>query len=126
MSALPSKKLSLKKINPQKTSKNALFFNKDKVEGDKKNKYKYVGRITHYFDKISVSVVQLDHNLIKLNDNLLIKGKQREIIQKVHSMQIESVDVKIAKKGQIIGLKVDKPVKEGDLVYKLNFGNPRT
>ena len=33
-------------------------------------------------------------------------------------MQIESEDVKVAKKGQLIGLKVDKIVAVGDKVYK--------
>ena len=34
-------------------------------------------------------------------------------------MQIESVDVKTAKKGSLIGLKVAKKAREGDLVYKV-------
>jgi hypothetical protein len=38
--------------------------------------------------------------------------------QKVWSMQIESKDVKVAKKGELIGLKIDKPVAPGDIVYK--------
>ena len=33
-------------------------------------------------------------------------------------LQIESEDVKVAKKGQLIGLKVDKIVAVGDKVYK--------
>ncbi len=33
-------------------------------------------------------------------------------------MQVESLDVKVAKKGQLVGLKVDKIVKIGDKVYK--------
>jgi len=33
-------------------------------------------------------------------------------------LQIESEDVKVAKKGQLIGLKVDKIAAVGDKVYK--------
>jgi len=33
-------------------------------------------------------------------------------------MQIESADVKVARKGQLIGIKVDKIVVVGDKVYK--------
>ena len=78
-----------------------------------------VGHITHFFDRISVCVVNVTHGVIKKGDRLRIKGKSGELIQKVQSMQIESVDVSIAKKGQMIGLKVDKSVRVKDVVYQL-------
>jgi hypothetical protein len=37
----------------------------------------------------------------------------------VESLQIESEDVKVAPKGQLVGLKVIKPAKPGDKVFKL-------
>jgi hypothetical protein len=36
----------------------------------------------------------------------------------VKSLQIESLDVKIAKKGQLVGLKAAKKAKVGDKIYK--------
>jgi len=77
-----------------------------------------VGEITHYFDRIKVCVVKLTQGTVLIGDKLTIIGPKTKFIQKVWSMQIESNDVKVAKKGQLIGLKVDKLVVVGDKVYK--------
>jgi hypothetical protein len=77
-----------------------------------------VGIITHYFDRIKVCVVKLTQGTVLIGDKLTILGVKTKFVQKVWSMQIESEDVKVAKKGQLIGLKVDKLVAVGDKVYK--------
>ena len=76
------------------------------------------GEITHYFDRIKVCVVKLTQGTVLIGDKLTILGPKTKFVQKVWSMQIESEDVKVAKKGQLIGLKVDKLVAVGDKVYK--------
>jgi hypothetical protein len=77
-----------------------------------------VGEVTHYFDRIKVCVIRIDRDHIKKGDRLLIVGPKGESIQNVSSMQIENEDVTSAKKGQLIGLKVSKPVFVKDAVYK--------
>ncbi len=77
-----------------------------------------LGVITHYFDRIKVCVVKLTQGTVLIGDKLTIAGPKTKYVQKVWSMQIESEDVKVAKKGQLIGLKVDKLVAVGDKVYK--------
>lgn len=77
-----------------------------------------VGVITHYFDRIKVCVVKLTQGTVLIGDKLTIHGPKTKFVQKVWSMQIESLDVKVAKKGQLIGIKVDKLVAVGDRVYK--------
>lgn len=77
-----------------------------------------VGVITHYFDRIKVSVVKLTKGTVLIGDKLTILGPKTKFSQKVWSLQIESEDVKVAKKGQLIGIKVDKLVAVGDKVYK--------
>ena len=77
-----------------------------------------VGEITHYFERIKVCVVKVTRGTILIGDKLTVAVKGGHFVQKVWSMQIESRDVKIAKKGQLIGLKIDKPVAVGDIVYK--------
>ena len=79
-----------------------------------------VGVITHYFDRIKVCVVKVTQGTILIGDKLTILGDKTKFVQKVWSMQIESEDVKVAKKGQIIGIKVDKLVVVADKVYKAN------
>lgn len=80
----------------------------------------FIGEVTHYFSKINVIVLRVDGAPIKIGDKINIKGSSTDNIQKVNSLQIESIDVKSAKKGQLVGLKVSKPAQAGDKVYKLS------
>lgn len=78
---------------------------------------KLVGEITHFYPQINVGVVALKSEL-KLGDTIVISGHGYNFEQKVYSMQLEHQPLSVAKKGQIIGMKVAQPVKEKDLVYK--------
>jgi len=77
-----------------------------------------VGRVTHYFSKISVAVIDLKAPLA-VGDRILIKGSTTDLEQAVESMQIEHKDVQRAEAGQSIGLKVSDRVRENDTVYKI-------
>ena len=78
-----------------------------------------VGEITHFFSRIGVVVVKITKGEIAVGEQLHIKGRTTDFIQKVKSLQIESVDVKRARRGQLVGLKVDKQAKAGDKVFIL-------
>jgi len=78
---------------------------------------KTIGRVTHYYPKISVAVVELQAP-INVGDKVLIKGSSTNFEQVVESMQIEHKDVGRAEAGQSIGLRVKERVRENDLVYK--------
>jgi len=77
-----------------------------------------IGKIVHYYNKIGVAVLKLTKSL-SAGDKIKISGHDKEFTQKVSSMQIEHQQIKKAKKGDDIGLKVDQPVKENDEVYKI-------
>jgi len=79
---------------------------------------KLVGRITHYFTRISVAVVELSDTL-RVGDEIIIKGATTNLRQKVESMQIMHEPVTEAQAGQSVGLKVVDRVREGDKVYKV-------
>jgi len=76
-----------------------------------------VGRITHFFSKISVAVVELTEPL-KTGEMIMVKGPSTDFEQVVESMQIEHENIATAAAGQSIGLKMMKPVREKDVVYK--------
>jgi len=77
-----------------------------------------VGRVTHFYPKISVAIVELKAPL-SIGDKILIKGATTNFEQKVESMQIEHKDIERAEAGQIIGLKVNQRARENDKVYKI-------
>ena len=76
-----------------------------------------VGRVTHFFSKISVAVIELKAPLA-VGDTIAIKGPTTDFEQAVESMQIEHQNVQKATAGQSIGLKVTQHVRETDIVYK--------
>jgi len=76
-----------------------------------------VGRVTHFFTKISVAVIELTAPLA-VGDTIAIKGPTTDLEQVVESMQIEHENVKRAEAGQSIGLKVAQRVREKDIAYK--------
>ena len=77
---------------------------------------KPVGKISHYYDKIGVGIIELA-GALKVGDTVQIKGKDTDFEQAVDSMQIEHEPVEKAKKGDVIGIKMNQKVKEGDEVY---------
>lgn len=77
---------------------------------------KEIGKVTHYFGKISVAILELTASL-KVGDTIHIKGHSDDFTQKVESMQIEHQNVDEAQPGQSIGMKVAQKAHEGDVVY---------
>jgi putative protease len=76
-----------------------------------------IGRITHFFPKINVAVIELKAPL-SVGDTIVIKGPNTDFEQVVDSMQIEHKNIQRAEQGQSIGLKVAERVRETDTVYK--------
>lgn len=79
---------------------------------------KLVGKVTHYFTKIGVGVIELSDE-VRVGDRISIEGATTNLQQTIESMEIEHKAVQVAKAGQSIGLKTDQRVREGDIVYKL-------
>ncbi|HEX7456377.1 MAG TPA: hypothetical protein VF303_02835 [Candidatus Nanoarchaeia archaeon] len=77
-----------------------------------------VGTITHFYDKISVGVIELTGNL-KVGDKIHIQGAHDDFEQEVESMQLEHENIQSAKKGQAIAIKVGQPVHDNDKVFKV-------
>ena len=79
---------------------------------------KLIGKVTHYFSKIGVAIIELSDSL-KVGDTIRITGSTVDITQEVDSIEIEHQKAEQAKKGDIVGLKVDEKVREDNKVYKI-------
>ncbi|MFH1359419.1 MAG: hypothetical protein ABIJ41_00085 [Candidatus Omnitrophota bacterium] len=79
-----------------------------------------IGEITHYFSKIEVCVIKMTNGQMALGDRIKIQGSTSDFIQKVTSLQIENSDVRLARKGQLVGMKVNSKCREGNQVFKLS------
>ena len=76
-----------------------------------------VGKVTHYFGKVSVAGIELKAPLA-LGDTIVIRWATTEFEQEIDSMQIEQQQVEKAEAGEAIGIKVKEKARKGDVVYK--------
>ena len=83
----------------------------------KRAKEKSLGKIGHYFDKISVAAMTLKDSL-NVGDTVRIEGGSTAFTQQIASMQIDHESVNAAKKGEEVGFKVKQKVREGYRVFK--------
>lgn len=113
----------LKFLNTKKKKRKIRqgLFKKSKIKISKKivtSKEKLIAKATHYFPKINVAVCKLKGSL-KISDKIHIKGHTTDFKQTVNSIQINHKPIKMAKKGQEIGLLVDDRIRHNDKIYKL-------
>jgi putative protease len=78
-----------------------------------------IGRITHYFSRIGVGVLEITAGELRMGETIHIKGHTTDFYQKVESMQVEHQPVSVARKGDSVGLKVIEPVRQHDKVFKV-------
>jgi selenocysteine-specific translation elongation factor len=77
-----------------------------------------IGKVSDFFARPVVAAMELTAGL-KLGDKIHIKGHTTDLEAIVESMQINNVDVKEAKAGDSVGVKVSERVRGGDTVYKI-------
>ena len=78
-----------------------------------------VGRVTHFFNNISVAVLELDGEL-KTGDRICILGRITDFEQPVGSMEIDHQPVFTVQAGQEVAIKVLMPARAGDVVYRIS------
>ena len=77
-----------------------------------------IGKVTDFFARPVVAGIELTATL-KLGDKIHIKGHTPDLELIVDSMQINNVDVKEAKAGDSVGVKVSERVRKRDTVHKV-------
>lgn len=80
---------------------------------------KRIGVVTHYFGKITVAIIKIEKEGLKVGDTVHIKGRTSDFIQEIESMELEHKAIQKAKVGESIGIKVSEHAREGDVVYKV-------
>lgn len=78
-----------------------------------------VGRVSHFFGKVSVAGIDVTADEIKVGDTIHITGHTTDFTQTIDSMQIDNETVERATKGDSIGIKVPDRVRTHDIVYRV-------
>lgn len=77
-----------------------------------------IGKVSDFFARPLVAGIELTA-LLKVGDSIHIIGHTTDIEFTAESMQINNVEVKEAKAGDAVGIKVSDRVRRGDTVYKV-------
>ncbi|MFH1625037.1 MAG: EF-Tu/IF-2/RF-3 family GTPase [Pseudomonadota bacterium] len=80
---------------------------------------KKIGEVVKFFAKPSVAAIKVTEGTLNIGDTILIKGHTTDFQEEVKSMQIDNVPVEKAETGQLVGIKVQNRVRDGDTVYKV-------
>ena len=77
-----------------------------------------VGEVSDFFARPVVAGIELTAPLM-LGDTIHVKGHTTDLEFIVDSMQINNENVKEAKAGDSVGIKVSDRVRRGDIIYKI-------
>ncbi|MBI1839010.1 MAG: translation elongation factor-like protein [Candidatus Colwellbacteria bacterium] len=83
-----------------------------------KKKQKPVGVVTHYYGDLGVAIVKFKVP-VKTGETMQFKGVTTDFKEIIKSMQFNHKGIASAKKGQEVGVKVKKKVREGDEVWEV-------
>ena len=75
-----------------------------------------VGKVTHYFSKIGVAVLNLEAPL-RTGDRIRIRGNTTDLQQTLDSMETGHSPIDSAQSGDDVAIRVGDRVRVGDTVY---------
>ncbi|KKT56107.1 MAG: hypothetical protein UW81_C0011G0011 [Candidatus Giovannonibacteria bacterium GW2011_GWC2_44_9] len=79
---------------------------------------KEIGKVTHWYDKLGVAVLDLKGSL-KAGDIVKVRKGTEEFEDTIVSMQVDHKNVSSAKKGDEVAVKFSQKTKEGAAIYKM-------
>lgn len=75
-----------------------------------------VGKVTHYYGKLGVAIVELSAPLA-VGQQIHVKGAHDDFTQEVKDMQFEHQAITAGRPKQQVGIKVEKAAHENDQVF---------
>lgn len=78
-----------------------------------------VGKVRHFFGKISVAILYCGEDSLNVGDTIHIKGPTSDFTMNVTSMQVEKNEVQTVEKGRTAAVKTTDKARKDDTVYKV-------
>ena len=78
-----------------------------------------IGIVTHYYNHLSVAIIQLETGMLRTGDMIHIKGHTSDFRQQVGSIEVNHMHVDQVQAGESFGVKVNEHAREHDVVYKV-------
>jgi putative protease len=77
-----------------------------------------VGRVTHYYTRLQVAVVEVTDSDLRVGDTIRVLGNLSNFTEEVESMEIDHAPVQSVQVGDLVGIKVSERARVNDLVYR--------
>jgi len=88
-----------------------------KEDSSATQKKEFIGKISHYFQKIEVAAVRLNSGKLKIGDEILVLGDKTGVLKiAIERIEIRKKSVKEAVKGEEAGIKIPG-ARKGDKIY---------
>ncbi len=78
-----------------------------------------IGKVSHFFPKVSAAGIEITSGSLKVGDTIHIKGHTSDFTQTIDSMQVDNESVDEANVGDLIGIKTKERAREHDAVCKV-------
>lgn len=78
-----------------------------------------IGKVTHFFPRVQVAVLELSRDEIRLGDTIRVLGAHSNFTQTVDSMQIEHTPVEMVRAGQEVAIHLVERARVGDMVFRI-------
>jgi len=78
----------------------------------------FVGKVKNFYKKIKVAEILIQSHGLKVGDQMMIQGPTTGVVsQEIQSMQFNGKEVKSSKKGDRVGVKLEKESRPNDKVF---------
>ncbi|MBU1164458.1 U32 family peptidase [Patescibacteria group bacterium] len=91
----------------------------DKADNVSTVKKELAGVVLHYYPKLKVGLVKLNHKGIKIGDKVVIEGSTTFLEQKITSIEMDNKQLTKAKKTLEVGIKFNARVRPKDKIFLL-------
>lgn len=80
----------------------------------------YSGKVTNYFDRISVVEVFVETGELQVGDSILLTGPTTGVVETIiKELRVDETDCRTARKGERCSFPVEQLIRRSDKVYKL-------
>jgi putative protease len=84
----------------------------------------YVGFVKNFYSKIQVAEIKIESNPLSQGDSIMFQGPTTGVVEEIlESMQVNYQDIKTAKKGKSVAVKLKNKVRPKDKVFVLKEKN---
>jgi hypothetical protein len=81
-----------------------------------------IGVVSHFYSHLSVAIIRLESDTLRVGDVIHIRGHTTDFSQKVESLEVSHAPVNEVGRNEEFGLKVVEHAREHDVVFKVSEG----